>query len=55
MKGGLQRGFAALPLVSAMALIFTLSLLMLFRAGMLDRDQVARRNCAPTIISERRL
>lgn len=42
MKGGLQRGFAALPLVSAMALISTLSLVMLFRAGMLDRDQVAK-------------
>ena len=42
MKGDFQRGFAALPLVSALALVFTLSLLMLLRSGMLDRDQVAK-------------
>ncbi|MEI6873175.1 MAG: hypothetical protein WCL08_12925, partial [Verrucomicrobiota bacterium] len=42
MKGGFQGGFAALPLVSALALVFTLSLLMLLRSGMLDRDQVAK-------------
>ncbi len=38
----LQHGFAALPLVSAMALIFSLSLLMLLRGGMMNRDQASK-------------
>ena len=35
-------GFASMPVVTAIALMMTLSLLMLFRAGMMNRDQAAK-------------
>ena len=35
-------GFASLPAVTAVALMLTLSLLMMFREGMMNRDQTAR-------------
>lgn len=42
MKTHDQHGFASLPVVSALSLIFLLTLLMLLRAGMMDRDQMAK-------------
>ncbi len=42
MKRRNRHGFAALPIVSAMALMFTLSLLMLFRAGQMHREEAAK-------------
>ncbi len=37
-----RRGFAALPLVASIALMIVLSLLMLFKTGLLYRDQAAK-------------
>ncbi|MDB6072511.1 MAG: hypothetical protein JWO89_151, partial [Verrucomicrobiaceae bacterium] len=37
-----RHGFASMPVVSAIALMMTLSLLMLFRAGTMHRDEAAK-------------
>ena len=42
MKTKGDDGFAALPVVSSLGLIFTLTLLFLLRNGLLNRDQIAK-------------
>ncbi len=42
MKSKSDHGFAALPIVSAMGLLFTITLLFLLRSSLLNRDQIAK-------------